>query len=124
MREALEGETLFGFRPPNIIMHDKIEAHEIAAGSRGPDRHITIKLFGSVQGVGLRYAILHKAQDLKIKGFVRNEPDSSVYIEVEGPKDALEELVNWCRSSPAWSQVDKFEVIEGVVTELSPFTVQ
>ena len=104
-------------------MHDKIEAHEVATGSRGPDRHINVRLLGNVQGVGLRYAILHKAQDLKIKGFVRNEPDNSVYFEAEGPKDALEEIVNWSKSNPAWAEVTEFKVEEGEVAGLGAFWI-
>lgn len=107
-----------------MTRHERLEAHEVASGSRGPDRHLNIILSGDVVGVGLRQAIMHKALDLKLKGFVKNQPDKTVYIEAEGPKEALEELVNFCRLSPAWSNVNKFEVTETALAELGTFSMQ
>ncbi len=106
-----------------MTRNERLEAHEVAAGSRGPDRHLNIVLFGDVTGVGLRQAVLHKALDLKLKGFVKNNEDKTVYIEAEGPKEALEELVNFCRLSPAWSSVSKFEVKETEVKDLGTFSM-
>ncbi len=91
---------------------------------RVEERHIAVKLTGLVQGVGLRQAIMHKAHDLHLMGFVKNESDkTTVYFEAQGRKEYLEELVNWCRNSPAWSSVEKFEVAELPQTELPIFYI-
>jgi acylphosphatase len=71
-----------------------------------------ITVCGKVQNVGFRYYTARTAQEFKIEGFVRNEPDGSVYIEAEGDKDALETFVGWCRRGPQWARVDQFEIQE------------
>ena len=53
--------------------------------------------FGDVQGVGFRYSLSTKARELGLTGFARNEADSAVYVEAEGPKEKLEELLKWIK---------------------------
>ncbi len=65
---------------------------------------ITIK--GRVQGVGFRQFVKQKAYDCDIKGWVKNMPDGSVYIEAEGPIETLNSFVAWCRKGPGISFVD------------------
>jgi acylphosphatase len=56
---------------------------------------LTIKIYGEVQGVGLRYETKVKADKLGIKGFVRNEPDGTVFVEAFGREEDLNELLGW-----------------------------
>lgn len=106
-------------------MHDEeYEQEKKAASTRTESRHIAMKLFGQVQGVGLRQAVMHKAHDLHLMGFVRNESEkNTVYLQAQGRKENLEELVNWCRKSPAWSQVENFEVAEKPLEDLPIFHI-
>jgi acylphosphatase len=48
---------------------------------------------GSVQGVGFRYRAYHMANGLGITGWVRNEWDGSVTLEVQGTQAAINELM-------------------------------
>jgi acylphosphatase len=73
-------------------------------------RHVNIKIFGEVQGVGFRDAAYWKARKAQIAGFVMNEPDGSVYVEAEGDEDALKEFVTWCEKGPFPAKVEKVEV--------------
>lgn len=46
---------------------------------------------GHVQGVGFRMTSVSQSRGLSVHGFVRNEPDGSVLMDVEGaPKDVKE----------------------------------
>jgi acylphosphatase len=65
---------------------------------------------GLVQGVFFRKYTKLKADEIGVKGFVRNEPDGTVYIEIEGNNQAIEEMIHWCHNGPAEAVVD--EVIE------------
>jgi acylphosphatase len=56
-----------------------------------------IRVTGKVHGVSYRAAARHAAMHLGLPGFVRNEPDGSVYIEVEGSEDLLNKFLAWCR---------------------------
>lgn len=68
-----------------------------------------IRIKGRVQGVGFRWNAASVARTLGIKGFVRNMPDGSVYIEAEGEKLSLVEYISWCRSGPVYSSVESVE---------------
>jgi acylphosphatase len=48
---------------------------------------------GSVQGVGFRYRAHHLANMLGVTGWVRNDWDGSVELEVQGTQDAINELL-------------------------------
>ena len=48
---------------------------------------------GQVQGVGFRYTAYHAAVAYGLTGFVMNEYDGSVTMEVQGDEPAIEEMV-------------------------------
>ena len=87
-------------------------------------KKFTIKISGLVQGVFFRASTKEKADRLGVKGFVRNEPDSSVYIEAEGEEEALNEFIKWCHHGPPHAYVEKCDVLEGVVKNLSRFAIE
>jgi len=60
--------------------------------------HLNINLYGKVQGVFLRRAIQRQASRLGLTGFVKNEPDGTVYLEVEGEMQILEQFLQWLKS--------------------------
>jgi len=69
-----------------------------------------LRIYGKVQGVFFRKYAQMTAQSLGLGGFVRNEPDGSVYAEVEGSPEAVENFVRWAhRGSPA-AKVERVEV--------------
>ncbi|MBN1870715.1 MAG: acylphosphatase [Candidatus Omnitrophica bacterium] len=47
---------------------------------------------GRVQGVGFRFTVQRLALTLGLKGWVRNLPNGSVEVLVEGAKQRIEEL--------------------------------
>ena len=65
---------------------------------------------GRVQGVGFRATVLFHADGLDVNGFVRNEPDGSVLVDVDGPKSHLQDLLDRIDSRPAGS-IDDREII-------------
>ena len=75
-------------------------------------KHFTIKVFGKVQGVFYRATTKEVADQLGLKGFVRNEADGSVYIEVEGDELKLEKFIAWCKQGPRMAKVDRVDVTD------------
>jgi len=86
--------------------------------------HLNIKVTGKVQGVWFRQSTLEEAQKLGVKGFVRNEPDYSVYIEAEGSEEQLKEFIEWCRKGPQLARVDKLETTESAVKNFTEFKIR
>lgn len=73
---------------------------------------VKINVYGKVQGVGFRYSVLQKANDMGINGFVKNRTDGSVYMEIEAESDIIEIFVSWCKKDPSWSRVNQVKVME------------
>ena len=65
---------------------------------------------GAVQGVGFRYATAARARSRGVSGWVRNNADGTVEAVFEGPPDAVDTLVAWCRRGPAGARVDDVTV--------------
>ena len=72
-------------------------------------RRVVIKIYGKAQGVFFRSFAREAALDLGLVGFVRNEPDGSVYIIAEGAVDKLLEFIEWCRKGPPAAEVSGIE---------------
>lgn len=83
--------------------------------------HIDLKITGKVQGVWYRKSAAQEALRLGIDGSATNLPDGSVRIEAEGPSEALELFVEWCRTGPPRAIVEHVDVSEGVMCEHSGF---
>lgn len=65
---------------------------------------------GRVQGVGFRYFVTHRANELGITGFVRNTSDGRVEVRAEGPKFALESLQQAVQLGPHLGSVTEMDV--------------
>lgn len=72
-------------------------------------KHLNIQIGGKVQGVWFRGSAKAVAEQLGITGFVRNEPDGSVYAEAEGDPVKLDQFLQWCRQGPERARVEKVE---------------
>ena len=84
-------------------------------------KHYNILVTGRVQGIGYRNSVKHQARYLGIKGFVKNQPDESVYMEAEGNYTALAEFVKWCKNGHPVAIVDEITVTEGEFMSYSTF---
>ncbi len=84
-------------------------------------QHLNIRISGQVQGVFFRQTATQEAKKLGIKGFVRNEPDGTVYIEAEGSKKILDEFIKWCHEGPEAADVSRVEVNGGQVKKFTDF---
>ena len=62
-----------------------------------------------MQGVFYRASAAREAARLGVAGFVRNERDGSVTVEVEGPRAAVAAMEAWCGIGPARGEVDAVE---------------
>ena len=52
-----------------------------------------VRFSGRVQGVGFRASCVSASRGLNVHGFVRNESDGSVLLDVDGPAGDLKELL-------------------------------
>ena len=52
-----------------------------------------LTFIGRVQGVGFRYRAYHAAQGLRLTGWVMNNWDGTVLMEVQGQEDEIDKLI-------------------------------
>jgi acylphosphatase len=71
---------------------------------------------GQVQGVFYRASMRTEADRLGVCGWVRNHADGTVHAHVEGPRAAIEELVDWCRTGPPRARVEEVSTTDAEVT--------
>ncbi len=71
-----------------------------------------IIVHGKVQGVGFRYFVQHVAEKLGLTGNVRNCPDSTVEILVEGNAEDIERLIEEVRQGPPLSWVHRVDAVD------------
>lgn len=87
-------------------------------------KHFNIRFHGSVQGVFFRDFIKKQADILGIKGFVRNDPDGTVYAEAEGEEENIKKFIDLCKEGPDFSKVNKVEAEEGEIKDFTDFLIQ
>ena len=75
-------------------------------------RTVKIQVSGRVQGVCFRLFTKNKAQDLGVKGTVRNREDGCVEIIAQAEADILEPFILWCHKGPITARVDQVELID------------
>jgi acylphosphatase len=65
---------------------------------------------GRVQGVFYRASAQQEGMRLGLLGEIRNLPDGSVEAIVEGPRDRIEEFIEWCKRGPPSAEVEDVRV--------------
>ena len=80
-------------------------------------KRIHLIVHGDVQGVFYRGNTRKKGVELGLKGFVRNLPDGTVEVVAEGSEDTINELIEFCRNNPGYSNVSNVEIKEEKVTD-------
>jgi len=87
-------------------------------------KSIEISIYGKVQDVGFRYSTLQKANELGIKGFVKNRSDGSVYIEADGEPETLDKFVLWCYHGPSSAVVNEVKTDEIPFNNYKKFVIK
>ena len=85
-------------------------------------RHLTIS--GEVQGVFFRETARRKATEAGVAGWITNRSDGRVEAVFEGPAEAVDELVEFCRHGPTAATVEEVDVQTEEPESLSGFDVR
>lgn len=81
-------------------------------------------IHGRVQGVFFRMETRNAARQRGATGWVRNLPDGTVEAVMEGSKEAVESLLEWCGRGPRLSRVGKLDITrESYTGEYDSFEV-
>jgi acylphosphatase len=78
---------------------------------------------GRVQGVFFRDSVRREADRRGVAGWARNCADGTVEAVFEGPDDAVDALVELCRSGPGHAEVSRLDVEDEEPEGLNGFRV-
>jgi acylphosphatase len=78
---------------------------------------IHLEIRGRVQGVGFRWFIVEKAEQLNLAGWVRNRRDGRVELAAAGPTDALKEFESAAKQGPRGADVEEVRDLGAVPIE-------
>jgi acylphosphatase len=76
------------------------------------NQKLRIVVTGRVQGVFYRGWTVETARALGVTGWVRNRIDGSVEILACGSKEAVDKLIDACRSGPPAARIEGLDVSE------------
>lgn len=84
-----------------------------------------VHISGMVQGVFFRYETQALAEELGVKGWVRNTPGEKVEAIFEGEREKVEQMLDFCRRGPPGAKVTDVEVKwESYRGEFSSFSIR
>ncbi|MBR5914380.1 MAG: acylphosphatase [Selenomonadaceae bacterium] len=69
-----------------------------------------ITVSGRVQGVGFRFFTQQTALNLRITGWVKNQSDGSVIMEVQGTPQQLDALITRLKQGNGYSKVEQMKI--------------
>ncbi len=89
----------------------------------------TVRFFGRatgrVQGVGFRYFVQQNAEELGVKGWVKNMPDGSVTMELQGTEEKIHEMEERIRRGNFFVKVRELELeAREPIQEDKPFEIR
>lgn len=85
---------------------------------------MVITVTGRVHGVGYRYSAVNMAERLGLKGYVKNQYNGTVLLEIEGSELAVEQMIHWSKEGPGTAHVSEVHVREGSVKNYESFSVK
>ena len=79
---------------------------------------------GKVQGVFFRDSARHAARNEGVSGWAANRSDGSVEVVLEGPADAVQSVVGYCRRGPSSADVHSVDEHEEAPEGLTGFQIR
>jgi acylphosphatase len=86
-------------------------------------KHLNITVQGKVQGVFYRQSTKAVADQLGVRGMIRNEANGDVYIEAEATSTLMEMFLEWCNEGPERARVTAVTTEEGELKNYRNFEV-
>jgi acylphosphatase len=86
-------------------------------------KHLNITVQGKVQGVFYRQSTKAVADQLGVRGMIRNEANGDVYIEAEATPTLMEMFLEWCNEGPERARVTAVTTEEGELKNYRNFEV-
>ncbi|MEK6873648.1 MAG: acylphosphatase [Nanoarchaeota archaeon] len=78
---------------------------------------------GTVQGVFFRNFVKEKADDLNVKGFIRNLESGDIEVFAEGEIESVDKLCEICKTGPKHAKIKDVSINESPFQDFKEFKV-
>lgn len=92
----LQAEMIF-FKLPRFPIFENMET-------------VHLLISGKVQGVFFRETSRKLAEQLNIKGWIKNTADDKVEVLITGEESDVNDFVNWCKKGPERAEVEHVRI--------------
>jgi acylphosphatase len=87
--------------------------------------HVDLTIHGKVQGVFFRAEAKKHADLLGLGGFIRNDDEGFVEVELEGEASLIDRFIAWCHEGPPLAKVGSIEIAKSEgLKSFSDFTIR
>lgn len=80
-------------------------------------RHMRIRVWGKVQGVGFRAHARAEARNLGMHTTAENQADGTVLLEAHGSAEQIALFLEWVHRGPRHARVDHVETVPIIPSE-------
>ena len=80
-------------------------------------RHVIVYASGRVQGVGYRASVHARIRTLNVTGYVRNMPDGTVELDIQGERSEIDEALTIAREGSSYSSVHDLNVTDVAISD-------
>ncbi len=87
-------------------------------------KHLNLIISGKVQHIGFRFMAMQAAYKYGVFGFARNKSNGTIYIEVEGEDENMNNFLDWCKVGPVGASIKEIEMEEGEMKDFTAFDVK
>ena len=108
------GRVSAGALPSRDRKSHRIDGSADRAGDEGAPavKTVSVRVSGMVQGVYYRASAAREGERFGLDGWVRNQPDGSVALLLQGAIDTVDAMLAWCRVGPPAARVDRVQVAD------------
>ena len=88
-------------------------------------KNLEIIVSGRVQGVCYRAFVLHRANELNIKGYAKNMVNGNVKVLAIGEDSVMNAFINMLKEGPPMARIDNIQTSEIIIgEEFSGFSIK
>ena len=116
-----------GHRPASLVTSAWLlpgyRSHDGISVTHQTRVRVVARITGRVQGVKYRATAQREARQRGLTGWVRNEPDGAVLIDVQGDPAAVDAFLAWCAEGPPGARVVTVETTVADPVGSEEFTI-
>jgi acylphosphatase len=85
--------------------------------------NLKVVITGKVQGVYFRATAKQEAIKLNVHGYVKNQSDGTLLLELQGTEPTINSMIKWCHKGPILAKVDQVTTKDQAFQNFTSFEI-